>query len=422
VGGFAALVEQPLLAGAASAAILFGLSGGRARRRVGVAASLLLALLGLARVAALVADRLRVAREWDFLLFWLAGRAVHLGRDPYQPASYVGIELPLAPSEAFRDEFLAVGLLHLPPTLLLFAPLGLLDYFPAYACWYAVQLLALGGSAWLLWRLFLADRGREGALAALALLVAFRPTLATIGYGQTNLLLLLCLLLALREAGRARSGLWIVLAALVKPLAAALGLLPLLRGEPRVLAVAVVSGVAALLAALALIGPEAFLGYWTDPPVARAPARLHTQSVDQHLLAEMLRRAPQGSAVRPLFFALAGLLVATTAWLARRTARSEPAAAFSLVLACALLVYPSTLYHYSVVLLLPLLWLWSRRAIVPGGELAVAGLGGALFALLTMHHKHAFEANAVVWLAVAALHVRLTWDAAGADRVARVSP
>ncbi|MFT5092797.1 MAG: hypothetical protein ACI93T_001618, partial [Porticoccaceae bacterium] len=67
----------------------------------------------------------------------------------------------------------------------------------------------------------------------------------------------------------------------------------------------------------------------------------------------------------------------------------------AIVLTLSLLLFPKTLSHYSVLLIVPLLFLWSRRESVPGGAIATGCLITAVFALCAT--DLAFVANLCSW-------------------------
>lgn len=355
----------------------------------------------------------------DFPVFWLTGRAIWLGLDPYDPASFATIELPLATSLAFRAEVLAVGSLYPPPTLLLFAPLGGIDFSTAHLLWYALQLLAGAGCAVLLGRLFFAGGVLRRTLFGGALLLSLPLANTTLVFGQTNLLLLLFALLALRDAARPRSGAWIALCAMVKPWSAILAPPALPARDLRALAAMAATGGILLAASAALVGPESFAAFFTDPPMARVPDFLYRQEANQSLLSVAARFAEDRDAITGLVLrglALAAVLavVAGSVRLAHAQARHDAAAAASLLLCAALIAYPHALWHYSVCLALPFGWLWSAHGRPSGRPCVAAATLGALVALTGWRPIEAvWLVNVTTWGLVAAASMRAASPPAG---------
>ena len=129
----------------------------------------------------------------DFMSYWLGGRALLEGVDPYDAAVWIPLRERYG-SSWFPDER--------PPqppwTTLLFLPISALSLNVGAAAWLAISQVALSLSVWLL--LCLGD-GRRPSPAAfgLVLLVAFtfRGTLVTLQNGQLGLALLFVITLFL---------------------------------------------------------------------------------------------------------------------------------------------------------------------------------------------------------------------------------
>jgi glycosyl transferase family 87 len=346
--------------------------------------------------------------EWDFKVFWLFGRVASEGVNFYEPhhLQRVGSELVVSPS--FQREILEVGAWYPPASMLLFLPLGWLELEVAYGAWMFVNGLVLALDVWLLWTAFYKRDGWPGLLLAVALLALLRPSLATLSCAQTNFILLLPLLACWRQPLATRGGVLIGLAALVKPVAGALFLVALVRIQWRILAGAALTVAAALLASLGIFGAETHLSFWASPPTDRMPPHVYTEEENQSLLATVLRAiegpVPETALQQPVFLVLALVLTVATAVIARRLPVEELPVAWGLTLALGLLVYPATLAHYGLLLIVPVSWLWSVRHEIPYGTAAAVGLA-TLVATLLSRTETAFVGFAVTWLAFAVLGV-----------------
>jgi hypothetical protein len=74
----------------------------------------------------------------------------------------------------------------------------------------------------------------------------------------------------------------------------------------------------------------------------------------------------------------------------------------------ALLIYPSSLSHYSVALLPPMLALWTARAHTPGGAVSVIALIAAVYALHIMAAGEAvLIARLVLWGVLVGMALRV---------------
>jgi len=112
---------------------------------------------------------------------------------------------------------------------------------------------------------------------------------------------------------------------------------------------------------------------------------------------------PHSARATAWFAILALAVLASTAVLAWRSRRVAPEYAFSLILTAGLLLYPSTLAHYGMLLIVPLLLFWEAQQRRLSDVAAAAFV--TLAALVTgfAHGSYAFWAMAGVWFAFAVL-------------------
>ncbi|MFF3849971.1 glycosyltransferase 87 family protein [Streptomyces sp. NPDC002328] len=222
--------------------------------------------------------------------------------------------------------------------------------------------------------------GWYGVALAACVLALFEPLRDTFSFGQVNVLLLALVLTdcALLAAGRSRwAGVGIGLAAAIKLTPALFIGLLLVAGRRR--AAAVASGVAfAATAFAALVAPDASRFYWTralwDTSRVGRLDYVSNQSL-QGVLARL------GVESRPVWAALAALVLCVWAWRSRRAAADgDWPAAFALTGLTACLVSPITWVHH-LVWLLP-----SFAVLLRAGHARVAA---ALYAVLC---------TSVVWL------------------------
>jgi hypothetical protein len=102
--------------------------------------------------------------------------------------------------------------------------------------------------------------------------------------------------------------------------------------------------------------------------------------------------------LNPVYLASAALLVVVTIGLVWRLPRGADWAACGLTVPLGLMIHPSILEHYSVLLLFPLLVFWAR--------VAEGALGGAAIAFLALEYtlvgvgdgEGVFVATACCWL------------------------
>lgn len=254
----------------------------------------------------------------------------------------------------------------------LFAPFALLEPLPAYRA-YTVFSAAVALSA-LLWVSFEArlarGAGAIGGALAVGVLLFSAPMLATLALGQVYPVLALLLVAAWwaeRRGKEALSGCALGLVVALKPTLAPVLLWPAVRRRWRGFFAAMLAGGGATLAALAILGPAATLGwlremrgvrltaFWDNASIPAAAARLFTE----HEFGAPLAVFPPAV---PLSFALGAVLLALTAYRARLGGEG---AVWALA-AASLLVSPIAWHTYLVVLAPGVLLLLARGRLAAG--------------------------------------------------------
>lgn len=333
------------------------------------------------RAVGLARNRFEVHTEWDFLGFWMHGRAAWLGLDFYDNAALRSLDLPWEPSQEFAAELLVAGSVYPPFTSFLFAPFGAFEYETAYWVWCAFNAAMLALAVALAGRWLLRERA-HGWLLAGALVALLRATLYTVHVQQSSALMLLCLVIAAAASARAPAGVALALAAAVKPLAAPFALAPLARREWRTIAAAAATGAALVAGSAAIWGVDRYASFVARPPNDSLPVSATVQPISQALVSEMSRRFgwhEQGRRPErePAFLIVAAAITAATfvALGGGRRRRGEPRdparrsleseVALGAAVAFALVVYPGTKQHYGLVLVQPAIALWRAREHLP---------------------------------------------------------
>lgn len=363
--------------------------------------------IGGAVVAAAAVIGLRIARYayaqaldplmWDFDAFWLSARVATAGLGFYDPAAYHALAGPLRDAPEFAAEILNVGYWYPPPSMLFVAPIGLLDRGAAGVVWVATVFAALVASVIALWRAFFGDRGAAGlGMAALLVFVEHGARL-TLFRSQTNFLLLFWIVLFWCHRGRRLGGLWLALAILIKPIAAVLYVDVLARRNRGAFAVSLAALAVATAGTAALFGWGQITAYLTANPMGRLPEYVFMQEVNQSAPGLVMRvlGAADGPA-RALAVGLAVLIAAATA-IRALDRRADEGLRFGLLIAGGMLAYPGTLGHYSVLLVVPIILLWERRAIVPGGAPLTLGVAAGAYALMVGVPGGVLAATALTW-------------------------
>jgi hypothetical protein len=369
------------------------------RALVGLALAVV-GLYGLMQLA-VVGMNLLEPPEWDFKYFWTFGTAAATGSNPYDRENLLRIAEPLKPAQELHDELYCF---YPPPSLLMFLPLGWFEFRTAMALWYAVQLGVLAVDVWLLTRL-LTERARfdDLALVAAAVLI-FRPVTTTVTLAQTNFLILLMLLLFWGDRERARGGVWLGLAMIVKPWVAVVGLYLLVRKKWSTIATFAATLMLILAATAAIFGPKIFSQHlYGDKLLAVYP---YAQTMNQSLVGVLMRHGPELAAgqsplLSPWYLGIAAAMTGWTVFCLFRFRQAADDWALAMVIVLGMIIYPPTLAHYSVALLIPVM-LWWRDLAARRGQVALAGTL-VLTTFLLVALKLSFAAMLLAWCALSIL-------------------
>ncbi len=346
---------------------------------------------------------------WDFLVFYLNGSVAIHGLNVYDPADYElvfnQLSIPFETGTDFDKEVLNVGFIYPPPTLLVFAWLGLLPFGAAQLLWYP---LVLAGGALVIFLVVphipTGVPPLERTLFAAALVMLSHAATLNMGPGQTLWFGLAATLAAMRAGPRLVSGLYASVALLIKPFLLCVPAYLCLQRYWRSWAASIVSYAVFALLVVILFGLETTAAYFSVNPADRVPVWLYSQDGNQSLLGTILRLAQPFTPLEtspiayPPFLVSALLVLTSTALAAVRLVRARDPLLLSLLLTCAILVYPGTLTSYSVFLIVPTLQLLERHPEVMRSPGLFAFILGSLYFLMGAHS--AFFANLAAWLAV----------------------
>ena len=168
--------------------------------------------------------------------------------------------------------------------------------------------------------------------------------------------------------------------------------------------ISVAAGAALVLGAatLAVFGAPVFMSYLFDNPMLRVAPRLYVQPVNQSLIATLIRASEHDfsaapALANPIFLVTGGLLSLVSFGVLLTLREAHRHWGIAILTAYALLIYPQTLHHYSVLLLVPLLMLYQGYRETRRGLLLVSLFIATVFILM---EYSAFSANLLVWAAV----------------------
>lgn len=346
--------------------------------------------------------------EWDYLCFYLNGQVAARGLNFYDQGVFVDVFrellIPYAPSRGFMNGYLHTTFPYPPPTMFLFLPLGYFDYTSANILWMGIVLGAFVLCILAAYKAFFSGYGLNSLMLLCVILLVLPMTSRVFRYEQTTFFMFLASLLFWQERDGPRAGLWAVLAVLVKPVMGVLLLYLLVRRQWRGVLVAAGAGLCIAALTLSVFGAPVFMSYLFDNPALRLSEKLYTQSINQSLIATIIRVfghdfQAASPLANPIFLVTGGLLSLgsfAALLLLRETHRHW---GIAILIPYALIIYPQTLHHYSVLLVLPLLVLYQEYR---GARPRLIGMSALIATVLVVMEYSAFSANLLVWGAVLA--------------------
>ena len=302
----------------------------------------------------------------DFLNHFVLGRAALSGIDPYTQISALASQFIGSVGEVFPHPSP-----YPPPNVLIFIPLGALTYEHAVWTWHLVQLASLLTVAFLLARQLGSRRPIVCALAVALVAFAWNPVAEDFVWGNSMLVLLVPLLLSwrcLREHRDWCGGLLLGLVIALKFIALPIFFFLVLRKRWKAVLGAVMSVVIGNALAIALIGIERAVYYYTKVPGIVAP--LYQARVDNFSIYGVGWRFFEGTGspvfesfrAQPLFYAprlayavavvLPLLALIVTIVFALRARSFDQS--FALLLCACVVIGPLSWRAYMVWLALPL--------------------------------------------------------------------
>ncbi len=304
-----------------------------------------------------VIDRINHPAIWDFSAFYLYGKVAASGGNFYLPENYHQIYPSLHLPDSFYQELslevLNVGFPYPPPTMLYFAPLGLLPYKTAIICWSIFNLFFVAGCIYLSYDQFFRKYKLNGLILVASLFFLFPPAKTTVSFSQTNFILLFYLLLIRKYSDKKISGIFLALALFTKPYMAVFGLFLLLKKNWGAVLYSILTGIALSGMALLVFGKAPFLSYITDNPAHRLPPETFSEGINQSLHATLLRSGLISmDESSPYMYIAIVILMLTAVYLLFLLRKKLYDYILAVLLLVALLLYPGTLNFYGAVLLI----------------------------------------------------------------------
>jgi hypothetical protein len=351
----------------------------------------------------IVIHNINTPPEWDFLAFWLDGRVFAAGLNFYQPGNYLQIASNLNYSNEFLLEIINVGFRYPPMTMFIIAPLGWLPLSSAYIVWLAINLAFFSLDLFLLWKFLFWSDGVFGLILVSALTLMLRNTISTFYTAQTNFLILAFLLLYILQKQKFTSGIWLALAGIVKPFMFLLTVQIFVERSWKKLAYFAGTIIISAILSLFVFGKATILSYIFGGNINKLPDYVYTEMVNQSLLATLIRNGggifPDKSPVLYIpYLLISGIFLLLNIGIVFFIRSDNSPWATVLLLESTLILYPGTLEHYCVLLVLPMLMILSQHNFLPVSKLFILGSLISIFILVSFRDgSYAFYGIAFTW-------------------------
>lgn len=351
-------------------------------------------------------------KEWDYLTFFIDGHIAKNGLNFYQTESYKivinNLDIPLIPSKLFNEAVINVGFNYPPPTMFIFLPLGFFNFNTSHMLWLIINIFFLFADIFLLWKIFFDKDNLIGLLLSSVLFLILPATWNTIYYEQTSFILLFFILLLWKDKKNARSGIWLAIGIFIKPFVALLFLFFLLNRLRKQLYILILNTIVICLLTIIIFSPEIFFSYFTKNPNSNVPNWQFIENINQSLLSTILRLTHYefgnlSPLTNPIFIIVSCIILTITIVLTYRFGLEKIDWAFNLFLLCAILLYPGTLSHYSVFLIIPIIYLFKYTISSKKGILFSIIFASIIYFLLKS--DFVFIANCITFIAFIGLYI-----------------
>ena len=348
--------------------------------------------------------------EWDFLCWYVDGKLAVSGLNFYDLDNYKQVfteavvpAIPLTPSQNFLDETVNLGFLYFPQAIILYYPLGLMDFDTAHLAWAILNYIFFFGCIFLTKQLFFQKfEPKLGLMFSAAFWLLYPSTMVVFRFDQNHFILIFFLLMAMKTIADNRTGIWLALAVCIKPVSLIFGLFLLVKQRWKAIFTGALTGLLVTVLTIVLFGYNTVMGFFTENPHVNVPDFMYTQESNLSILSVILRQIDfdyvnQQPTRQPLYLAIAGVLTALTVLFMYRLPKKHNFWGLSLVLALTVVIYPGSLVTYSIFLIFPFLLLLQLNDESILSPQIIFILLSLFSAFLLVRMWSVFYANVMMW-------------------------
>jgi len=343
---------------------------------------------------------------WDFMCFYLFGKAGVSGANFYDPHVFSNIFNQLNSyvhiNQGFIKEIVNVGFWYPAPSMFLFLPLGILPLQTGHIIWQSVLILFLVLDIVFLLKMYHVSTPNEEKIRRipwiflLSLILLFPSLVGSIQIAQTVPIFVFLMLLAIKNKDNWKCGVLLALMVIIKPLAVLFALYLFIGKNWKGVLSFVFVGLALAGISLISFGFDTFFTFFKSPPTGRIPIEVFYETTNQSLHAVILRLQLKIFGIinfktaNVITYLLSFLILGISVYSSLMS--KNRLVAFLLFIPMALLIYPNTLGSYLIITI-PLILLFYRYRLFKKDGMNLI----LLFALFGIAHVSFFFLNLVLW-------------------------
>lgn len=345
---------------------------------------------------------------WDFMCFYLFGNVGISGLNFYDPHAFMqvfnNLNLHSIVGNGLTHEVVNVGFWYPPPSMFLFLPLGIFSLKTGYLIWQTVIILFLILDILLIikWFPYKLDSpyNKKNTGFTLAILILLFPNITgSILISQTPSIFLFFLILLLKYLDNWKSGIYLVLLIIIKPLAIFFIFYFIFYKKWKVLISCIITGCLIIGVSSLYFGFSSFIIFLKSPPTDRIPLEIFYESTEQSLFAVLLRLQHRlyghinFQNIKIFTYILSIPIILITFYSSKLLSKKSPVLAFMIFVIMALLLYPNTLVSYIIILIPIMIYLLNQNPMKSNFANWIT-----LSLLYAIGHYSFFLLNIVLWI------------------------
>lgn len=349
-----------------------------------------------------------IFQRYDFLCFYLFGKVGISSSDFYNPHVFAtvfnNLHLQTLGAGSFVNEVVNVGFWYPPPSMLLFFPLGLFNLQTAYIVWQSVIIIFLLLDILLLIKFYffpLYKNYQDPFLffPFLILIFLFPYITVMISLSQTISIFLFFLILLIRNLDNWKSGVFLAILVVIKPLAAIFILYFFIYKKWKIIGASIITGIILLVATGAIFGFQVFFNFFHSPPTDRIPDSIYLEYSSLYgVLKKIQLYSPRYmtlTILKIIYYFLSVVLAGLTIYFSKKLSSASKMNAFLIFIPAALLIYPASLFHYILILLPVFLYIFYKKPLTSRFTLLL------LFFLFGIGYYSLFILSSILWVILA---------------------